>query len=73
MPQAAFRKARAVTLTVSGIAAAGHAYARARRHARLPPVKGTARAVPSDEGPVLIVCGGVTYTLFINGVPATGC
>ena len=62
-----------MTLTVSDTAAAGHAYARARRHARLPPVKGTAKAVPSGEGPVIIICGGVAYTLFINGVPATGC
>ena len=61
-----------MTLTVASVGAAGHAYARARRHARLPPVKGTAKAVPSGAGPVLIICGGVTYTLFINGVPATG-
>lgn len=60
-----------MTLTVSDAAAAGHAYARARRHARLPPVKGTAKAVPSSEGPVIIICGSMAYTLFINGKPAT--
>lgn len=60
-----------MTLTVSDTAAAGHAYARARRHARLPPLKGAARAVPSAEGPVLIKCQGRVYTLWIGGKPAT--
>lgn len=59
-----------MTLTVSDTAAAGHAYARARRHARLPPLKGRASAVPSDEGPVLVKCAGRTYTLRIDGKPA---
>lgn len=62
-----------MTIRVSHPAAAGHAYARARRHAGLPPVKGAAKAVPSGEGPVIVICGTATYTLFINGVPATGC
>ena len=59
-----------MTINVDRLKAAGHAYARARRLAKLPPFKGTATAMPSDEGPVIIKCGKATYTLFINGEPA---
>ena len=60
-----------MTLRVERLQAAGHAYARARRLAGLPPVKGTAKAVPSDSGPVLIECKGTVYTLWLGGKPAT--
>jgi len=59
-----------VTINVGSLKAAGHAYARARRLAKLPVFKGTAVAMPQDTGPVLIKCNGHTYTLFINGTPA---
>ena len=56
---------------VSGLAAVGHAYARVRREAGLPPYKGAVELRLSEAGPVLVEFNGAIYTLFIGGVPAT--
>ena len=59
-----------MTLRVRRLSAAGAEYARARRAARLPPVRGAAALVPGRHGPVTVLCRGAEYTLTVAGKPA---
>ena len=56
-------------IEVEHIKAAGPAYTRYARMRGLPPSKEPLKAVPGRTGPVKILCGGVTYTLYRGGKP----
>lgn len=57
-------------IRVRKMAAAGNAYARLRRQAGLPPLKGGVTARVGATGPVQVLCDGVTYTLWVGDAPA---
>ena len=58
-------------MRVESLRAVSQSYARLRRHAGLPPLKGPVEARVGATGPVQVICKGVTYTLWVDGAPAT--